>query len=146
MAQNVKRDEARSITIVMPAIAVRRTASLRWPMGGHPVSQSASDSISDALEYWVPAFAGTTCGDLHVDASRQRVVLDELAARLDQVAHQLGEDVVGLVDLLDLHLQQRARIDVQRGLPQLLRVHLAETFVALHGDALAAEIRHRIEQ
>jgi predicted nucleic acid-binding protein len=40
---------------------------------------------------------------LHVDARRERVVLDEVAARLDQLAHQLGEDVVGVVDVL--HLQ-----------------------------------------
>src|SRR5687767_2622994 len=41
-------------------VAVRRTASLRSPMGWHPVRRSLSDGISDALEYWVPAFAGTT--------------------------------------------------------------------------------------
>ena len=29
----------------------------------------------------------------------QRIVLDELAARLDHVAHQFHENVVGLVDL-----------------------------------------------
>jgi hypothetical protein len=40
----------------------------------------------------------------HVDIGAKRVVLNELAPRLDHIAHQLGEDVVGLVDLLDLHL------------------------------------------
>src|SRR5215218_8124440 len=28
--------------------------------GGHPVRRSTSDRFSAALEYWVPAFAGTT--------------------------------------------------------------------------------------
>ena len=57
----------------------------------------------------------------HVDVGAERIVLDEFAARLDHVAHQLGEDVVGLVDLLDLHLQQRARVGVERGFPELAR-------------------------
>src|ERR1700760_4031079 len=67
----------------------------------------------------------------HVDVGAERIVLDELAARFNHVAHQLGEDVVGLVNLLDLHLQQRARIDIERGFPELLRIHLAESFVEL---------------
>src|SRR4051794_27546756 len=41
-----------------------------------------------------------------IDRRAQRMFLDEVAARLDHLAHQLGEDVVGLVDLLDLHLEQ----------------------------------------
>ena len=41
---------------------------------------------------------------------RRELVLDEFAARLDHVAHQLGEDVVGLVDLLDLDLYSNAAI------------------------------------
>ena len=53
---------------------------------------------------------------------------------------------VGLVDLLDLHLQQRARVGVERGLPELLRVHLAQALVALQRDALAAGGDHRLEQ
>ena len=56
----------------------------------------------------------------HVQRGVQRVVLDEFAARLDHIAHQLGEQIVGLVGVLDLHLQQRARVLVQRGFPQLL--------------------------
>src|SRR5512139_463065 len=53
---------------------------------------------------------------LDVDRGAERVFLDEVAPRLDHVAHQLGEDVVGLVDLLDLHLQERAHVGIQRGL------------------------------
>ena len=38
----------------------------------------------------------------------QRVVLDELAARLDLVAHEHGENLAGADRILDLHLQQDA--------------------------------------
>jgi hypothetical protein len=30
---------------------------------GHPVRRSLRDLISDALEYWIPAFAGMTASD-----------------------------------------------------------------------------------
>src|SRR5947208_3247038 len=79
--------------------------------------------------YWI---GGTELSSaLHVDVGVQRIVLDEFAARFDHVAHQLREDVVGLVDFLDLHLQQRALVGVERGFPELAGVHLAEAFVAL---------------
>src|SRR5688500_14442582 len=38
----------------------------------------------------------------------ERVLLDELAPRLDHVAHERREDVPGLVRLLDRDLEQRA--------------------------------------
>src|SRR6478672_465250 len=46
----------------------------------------------------------------HIHIGAERIILDEFAARLDHIAHQLGEDVVGLVDLLDPHLQERALV------------------------------------
>lgn len=58
-------------------------------------------------------------------AHAQRVVLDEIAAGLDQVAHQGGEDLVGFVDLVDLDLEQGAGIGVERGFPELGGVHFA---------------------
>src|SRR5712672_440983 len=61
----------------------------------------------------------------------ERIVLDEFAPRLHQLAHQLGEEIVRLVRMLDFHLQQRAGILIQRGLPQLVGVHLAQAFIAL---------------
>src|SRR3954469_13552022 len=61
-----------------------------------------------------------------VHAGGERVVLDEDTPRLDLVAHQLGENVARLVDLLDVDLQERARVGVEGGLPQLVRVHLAQ--------------------
>src|SRR5262249_4398664 len=67
----------------------------------------------------------------------ERVFLDELPPWLHLVAHEGGEDLVGLVRVLDLHLQQRARLGVHRRLPELRRVHLAETLVALDLETLA---------
>src|SRR6185295_3277694 len=77
---------------------------------------------------------------------RQGVALDELTARLDDIAHQPREDLVGLAEIADLHLQQRARLLVERRLPELLGIHFAQTFVALHADALAARIINGIEK
>ena len=39
---------------------------------------------------------------LDIQCGRKRVVLDEFAARLDHIAHQLGEQIVGLVGMLAL--------------------------------------------
>src|SRR5262245_64904755 len=66
----------------------------------------------------------------------ERVLLDELPPRLHLVAHEGGEDLVGLVRVLDLHLQQRARLGIHRGLPELRRVHLTEALVALDLEPL----------
>src|SRR5205814_1241398 len=71
------------------------------------------------------------------EANVEGVRLDELPARLDFVTHQSGEDLVGLVAVLDLHLEQRPRLRVHRRLPELRRVHLAEALVALHLEPLA---------
>ena len=45
----------------------------------------------------------------------ERVRLDELAARLDHVAHQPREDVIGVLALLDLDLEDGARVEIERG-------------------------------
>src|SRR5262245_51578358 len=76
----------------------------------------------------------------------QGIVLDELAARLDYIAHQPREYLISLAEIADLHLQQRARFLVEGCLPQLLGVHFAQALVALHGDALASRVIDRIEQ
>src|SRR5215467_3729638 len=75
---------------------------------------------------------------LDVDARCQGIVLDELPARLNQIAHQLVEEHVGFIDLLDAHLQQRACIGVEGRFPQLLWVHFAQAFVALKRKTLSA--------
>ena len=71
---------------------------------------------------------------LHVE----RVVLDELAPRLDLVAHQRGEHQVGLGVVLGAHLQQRPHVGLHRRRPELLGVHLAEPLVAVDRHALLA--------
>src|SRR6185295_6006185 len=72
----------------------------------------------------------------------QRIVLDEVAARLDHVAHQGGEDLVGLVGVVYLDLQQGARLRIERGFPKLVGIHLAQPLVALDCDAFAARFQH----
>src|SRR6266545_457014 len=68
----------------------------------------------------------------------ERVVFDELAARLDLVAHQGGEHQVRGRVIFRLDLQERPLGRIHRGLPQRVRVHLAEALVAVDGDALLA--------
>src|ERR1700754_3544100 len=74
------------------------------------------------------------CFDLRLNIevrNGQRVLLDELATRLDLIAHQRGEDVVRGERVLDAHLDQPARRRGDRRVPELFGIHLAETFVAL---------------
>ena len=54
---------------------------------------------------------------LHV----QRVFLNEPAARFYDIAHQLGEQVVGFGNVVDLDLQQGAGVGVERGFNLILR-------------------------
>ena len=44
------------------------------------------------------------------------------------------------------HLQERARLRVERRLPELFRVHLAEALVALQGEAAPALLQHALQQ
>src|ERR1044072_5546695 len=46
-----------------------------------------------------------------------RVLLDEDSARLDLVAHQHREELVGSTGVLDLDAHERGRVGGQRGLP-----------------------------
>src|SRR5690349_16767226 len=56
---------------------------------------------------------------------------DEAPARLDVLAHQDREQLVGGSGVVERHLTQHPDGRIHRGLPQLLGVHLAETLVAL---------------
>src|ERR1019366_7721371 len=67
-------------------------------------------------------------------AHAQCIGLDELAARLDFLAHQAGKYFVRRNSILDLNAEQAPRLRVHRGFPELLRIHLAQTFVALDRD------------
>ena len=68
---------------------------------------------------------------LCVDVGIGGVLLDELTARLNIVTHEHGEYLVGLGGILDGHLLQQTVLRVHGGLPELLRVHLTQTFVTL---------------
>ena len=68
---------------------------------------------------------------LCVDVGVGGILLDELATGLYVVAHQHGEDLVGLGGVLDGDLLQQTVLGIHGGLPELLGVHLTKTFVAL---------------
>src|SRR6478752_7107416 len=76
----------------------------------------------------------------------QGIVLDELAARFDDVAHELHEQVVRIRHVLDLYLQKRAHVTVESRFPELLRGHFAKAFIALQLETLAARCQHGGEQ
>ena len=48
--------------------------------------------------------------------------------------------------MADADLQQRAYLGIERRLPELVRVHLAEALVAVDLDAAAADFDDRIDQ
>src|SRR5674476_1403042 len=70
-----------------------------------------------------------------------RVLLDELASRLDLVAHQHREDLVGRLDVFHRHELERARHGVHGGVPKLVGVHLAEPLEALRLGLGVAEVQ-----
>jgi len=76
----------------------------------------------------------------------ERILLDELAARLDHIAHQAREDLVGDIRLGDLDPKERAVGGVESRLPQLLGVHFAKALVALDRQALAAGGEDGVEE
>src|SRR5450432_4633337 len=84
---------------------------------------------------------------LYVEVSDvERVGLDERPARLDEIAHQRREEAVGFVGILDAYLQERAAGRIHGGYPELLRIHLDETLVAIDGQALLADLVNPIAQ
>lgn len=54
---------------------------------------------------------------LDIERSIKRVILNELAPWLDNLAHKLNEKIVRFVGVLDLYTQQRASVFVQRCFP-----------------------------
>src|SRR3546814_4785244 len=74
------------------------------------------------------------------------VALDEVAAWLDLVAHQGGEYLARLLGVADPDLEQGAGLGIEGRFPELLGVHLAEALVALHGQALAADLADRFDK
>ena len=70
--------------------------------------------------------------------------LDELAARLDHIAHEGREDILRVVDVPKLDSQQQARLWIERGLPELTGVHLAEPLVTSDRHPLATQFEDTI--
>ena len=66
------------------------------------------------------------------------MLLDELAAGFDLVAHEDAEEVVGAADVFHADLQQRAVGGVEGGFAELFGVHFAEAFEAGDLQALFA--------
>ena len=85
---------------------------------------------------------------LHIEIPHiERVVLDELSARFDHIAHQDREHLVGIdrVIVIQIYLEQFALLRIHRRLEQLLRVHFAETFEALDLHAAATDLQNLMQ-
>src|SRR5215472_5192668 len=67
---------------------------------------------------------------------------DEELARLDFLAHENGERLVGSDGVIEQHLADEASLRIHRRLPQLLRIHLSKTLVLLDRVAVA-DLRDR---
>src|SRR5712692_10531298 len=84
---------------------------------------------------------------LHVKvANFQGVLLNEITPRRDLVAHEDGEDVLDPGKVFEFDLEQHAGFRVHGGLPELPRVHFAETFVALEAAPFFADLQNRANQ
>src|SRR5262245_45115029 len=134
---------------------VRSDRSSLDPSNGHQTYRRASTARTSSGRFLTSGLARLVGLDvirkrlarLHVEiGDRQRVFLNELAARLDLVAHQPREQLVGVGGVVDLDPEQRARLRVQRGLPELFGVHLAQPLVALHRKTLAPGGENGLEQ
>ena len=68
---------------------------------------------------------------LSVNVGVGGVLLDELATWFYVIAHQHGEYLVSLSSIFDSYLLEQSVLGVHRRLPQLLGIHLTQTFVAL---------------
>ena len=91
-------------------------------------------AISNALLSVCWVNHGSDVEELDVEG----VVLDELAAGRDFVAHEKREERVGLGGVGDVHLEEAAVLGVHRRLEELFWIHFTETLVALDVEALAA--------
>ena len=71
-----------------------------------------------------------------VDGGVGGVLLDELAAGINVLTHEHGEDAVGLGGVTDVDALEQAVVGIHGGLPQLLGIHLTQTFESLNGDGI----------
>src|SRR6185312_4878313 len=90
-------------------------------------------SVSPALpllEVQVPDLAG--------------LAADEVAPRLDALAHERAEGLVRFAGVAHRDLEQRSRLRVHGGLPELIGVHLAQPLEALHADVLGPSLAREL--
>jgi len=93
------------------------------PVGGRLATQHLNDGLVEHLN----ARTILAIGPSHIQIPRlQRVLLDKLPPRLDLVAHENAEDVIGGAGIVHSDLKQRAIGRVERRLAQLLGVHFAK--------------------
>src|SRR5271166_4184330 len=105
------------------------TGSVRsYPSGGSVTSVTFSQSFNSTVE---TAAGHAALSDVQ-EPDVLRVTGDERAARLDVLAHQHAEQLVGLGRVVQRDLEQDPLRRVHRGGPQFLGVHLAQTLEALH--------------
>src|SRR5438552_1725514 len=103
------------------------------------VSFSRSSSIACACDFGFTRGRGSwaSSGMLLLDIQVHdflRVFLDVLPARFDGLAHEDREEGVSGRGILDRHLFQDSSRGIHRGLPEFIRVHIAQ--------ARAAVVRH----
>src|ERR1700752_3466258 len=106
------------------------TGSVRsYPLGGSGTSVTFSQSFNASVEITAGHAARSDVQEPDVLG----VAGDERAARLDVLAHQYAEQLVGLGRVVERDLEQDPPRRVHRGVPQFLGVHLAQALEALHG-------------
>ena len=74
------------------------------------------------------------------------MLLDEVAAGLDFVAHEDAEHVVGGAGVLHGHFDKGAVGRVERGFAQLFGVHFAQAFEPRDGQSLLPHLADRVRQ
>src|SRR5207245_244880 len=72
----------------------------------------------------------------------ERIVLDEFAARFHVFAHQRRENVFCRDGVFQFHLEQRARLRVHGGFPELRGIHFAQALKPRDGEIFFRVFHH----
>src|SRR5687767_2997943 len=104
---------------------------------GSPVNwmgqtSSASNSTKKLAPGMAPGASAPERTGSDVKRRGQGVRHDECLARWHVVAHQLGEQLIGSLDVVHLDLEEHAVGGIHRRFPELIGVHLTQSLVALH--------------
>ena len=122
-------------------------AALQAAAGGTPFDELgdvAPDDFAAALVDGLPSSSRPDHTSRLATLSAFSWMNSRLGSTSSPMRRENRESGVGCVRHLDL--QQRAGVRVERGFPQLLRVHLAQSLVALQGQPLAAGREDGVEQ